>query len=226
MKKPPRRRETARPIPPPPLPHYSQGSTSGPQWKRILSRLGPGVLVFIAVSALVVWVDTLGRPTGPVVLLNYLALIGSCFAATAAIIWPWFRLWLYVPIASTATLILVTVFGWHDQYTVHWTSVWDPEKLEYVQTEEPLGWAEECDQPLIRYRDTYFRWRKTTSYREMRYREDDSSGLDDTHKGPRSESGKPHGQWHSVSWDPFHSEDEWYWYGEEISEGEWHLRNK
>lgn len=44
-------------------------------------------------------------------------------------------------------------------------------------------------------------------------------------EGDFSESGKQHGQWTYVDddWKVTHT---WYWYGEEITEGEWYLRNK
>lgn len=46
--------------------------------------------------------------------------------------------------------------------------------------------------------------------------------------GPYTETGKLHGRWHRVH--SFSSglpdNDEWYWYGEAITEGEWVLRNK
>jgi len=48
--------------------------------------------------------------------------------------------------------------------------------------------------------------------------------------GPMSPSGKRHGEWTFF----FHGDDDtpprlmasWYWYGEQISEGDWHLRNR
>lgn len=45
--------------------------------------------------------------------------------------------------------------------------------------------------------------------------------------GPMSPSGKPHGAW-VVTYLELGKPDEqiWYWYGDRISEGEWHLRNK
>lgn len=50
-----------------------------------------------------------------------------------------------------------------------------------------------------------------------------------TQEGPMTETGKLHGQWTVIDisgpveeW----TRHEWYWYGEQITEGEWHLRNK
>lgn len=46
-------------------------------------------------------------------------------------------------------------------------------------------------------------------------------GDDYTASGPVSESGKPHGEW-SVRDGGLYSQPKWYWYGEEVTEGEWH----
>lgn len=42
--------------------------------------------------------------------------------------------------------------------------------------------------------------------------------------GEMSESGKPHGKWHITYFPSYDSRDLWFWYGEEITEGEWHTR--
>lgn len=44
------------------------------------------------------------------------------------------------------------------------------------------------------------------------------------HSGPMAGNTKPHGEWDIR--DDLKFSKRWYWYGEEISEGEWHLRNK
>jgi hypothetical protein len=63
-------------------------------------------------------------------------------------------------------------------------------------------------------------------YREMHYsRKDKSIG---NIVGGFTESGKRHGKW--TTWSSYYSKSEtktnWYWNGEEISEGEWNLRNR
>lgn len=49
---------------------------------------------------------------------------------------------------------------------------------------------------------------------------DDGSSLN----GPVSSSGKRHGKWTYYNGDSY-VEHSWYWYGEEVSEGEWHKLN-
>ena len=46
-------------------------------------------------------------------------------------------------------------------------------------------------------------------------------------EGPLSPSGKPHGEWKNggTGVGPMEAR-EWFWYGDQITEGEWHLRNK
>jgi hypothetical protein len=44
--------------------------------------------------------------------------------------------------------------------------------------------------------------------------------------GPLAPSGKPHGEWTVILWKPQdYSTFLWYWYGDQISEGEWHRLN-
>ena len=45
-------------------------------------------------------------------------------------------------------------------------------------------------------------------------------------EGTYSESGKKHGEWTTTVYSPFKQTEEYFWYGEQITEGEWHLRNK
>lgn len=46
-------------------------------------------------------------------------------------------------------------------------------------------------------------------------------------EGPMTSTHKPHGYWETVHiGDSIIELDRWYWYGDEVSEGEWNLRNK
>lgn len=50
-------------------------------------------------------------------------------------------------------------------------------------------------------------------------------------EGPISPfSSNPHGSWETASWDTgfknIQTQQEWYWYGDKVSESEWHSRNK
>lgn len=39
-------------------------------------------------------------------------------------------------------------------------------------------------------------------------------------------TGKPHGIWDELWFEPLRMDKKFYWYGEVVTEGEWHLRNK
>jgi hypothetical protein len=83
------------------------------------------------------------------------------------------------------------------------------------------------------YVDTHKHWSGDFIYRRMsRYvKADKAIGIESffwSSEGPIAGIGKPHGHWITDKWGdstPYHK-DEFYWYGEEISEGDWYLRNK
>jgi hypothetical protein len=99
-------------------------------------------------------------------------------------------------IASTIAISLFAIFAFTD------------EQKETVETED--AWTV----------TSFTRWGGTPIYRDVHL-----SGRTDTWMhGPVSQTGKAHGKWTSrigASWKYV-----WYWYGEQVSEGEWHLRNK
>lgn len=73
------------------------------------------------------------------------------------------------------------------------------------------------------YTDTCWRWNGAITYRSYHGKD----FMKDLHcEGGMSESNKPHGKWKYTCFEPFWKKEVWYWYGEEITEGEWHLRNK
>jgi hypothetical protein len=43
-------------------------------------------------------------------------------------------------------------------------------------------------------------------------------------EGPMSEGGRVHGHWVQTTWEPYSQTHVWYWYGEEVGEGGFHLR--
>jgi hypothetical protein len=76
------------------------------------------------------------------------------------------------------------------------------------------------------YRDSVTRWGDYTFYRSMWKAEKDSYI---SASGGFSDSGKQHGEWKYETGKSLfdnRSYSVWYWYGEELSEGEWHSKNK
>lgn len=107
-----------------------------------------------------------------------------------------------------ATVAVIYLWGRHDTYERTWTS------------------------DTFEYTDTYRRWGHQHVYRRIEKYEEDQmdkefKGLGIwTARGPIAGTGKLHGKWEYIVWKPkIHMETTFYWYGEEISEGEWHLRN-
>lgn len=80
----------------------------------------------------------------------------------------------------------------------------------------------------MRYTDYRTGFGNKIYYREVSSHDNDISWIS---KGPMSESEKQHGMWETTAFGKnifvdYHHETKWHWYGEEVTEGEWHLRNK
>lgn len=75
------------------------------------------------------------------------------------------------------------------------------------------------------YENVISRFGRKYIYRTIRVFDQDGSFVC-VMEGPLSpESGKSHGHWKYLGFSPIHGEDWWYWYGDQVSEGEWHVRN-
>jgi hypothetical protein len=102
-----------------------------------------------------------------------------------------------------------------------------------------LHWKNEKDPPEERwdYTDYVYRSHEYPFYRKMhRFGGKDDTYISISTSGPMSETGKLHGQWKTSIWrkienpnsldEVFDHSEQWYWYGEPITEGDWHLRNR
>ena len=160
---------------------------------------------------------------------NSLAIpLASCVASGSAIIWavcaeanltPWDYLaiilssvglcaliWMIRSAAWAVPVSILMLVGWWAAYAAMDTRTerWKNDNFEYV--------------------DVYSRWGHVHKTRRMTIL-DDEGKLQSMSSGAMSESGKPHGKWHLTLFPSFDSSDSWYWYGEEITEGEWHTRS-
>ncbi len=87
-----------------------------------------------------------------------------------------------------------------------------------------------CKNYSTTYHDTYARWSGHQTYRRM-WGDDALGQLRDSAEGPMcGDPPRLHGRW-TYSYfghNPFsfREEHEFYWYGEKVSQGEWHLRNR
>ena len=76
------------------------------------------------------------------------------------------------------------------------------------------------------YTDTYSKWRGTFLHRSVTAT-DSEDNLISICSGPMSASGKPHGEWKMSIFQPeYATRQQFYWYGDQISEGDWHLQSK
>jgi hypothetical protein len=172
-------------------------------------------------AIIVAFLLTLRVDEGTPLLLHYasllagLAWVSRVAVRRAARPWLW---WLAAP-----AIFGVVMTWWHFDYGVS-------------------RWVDEIDGQAYRFTDWRRRGTSHLYYREVDY--DDEFGMNTITMG-FSESGKKHGPYeHSIlsSFDDdqraeleaagyevseFFGADlhEWYWYGEKITEGEWHLRN-
>lgn len=85
-----------------------------------------------------------------------------------------------------------------------------------------------ADEPYASFTDTYDDRRPSSYHREaVVYADKETLYI----TGTLTTTGMKHGEWRtewvtSAEREKPRPKYEWYWYGEQISEGEWHLRNK
>jgi len=150
----------------------------------------------------ITWLCTLWRPPSLLLLLNYPALAGLIVLVTRAacrrVPWPKLR----PPVVVASCLVALWLNGWADRYD-------------------------------RRYRDKDGALKVITRGRfSSRWNEKwiiypaESDSLLLSANGPLSKSGKMHGKWTWLWKKGKPLTYTWHWYGEEITEGEWHLRNK
>lgn len=202
---------------------------------RVDRRFKTWALSVLAGVAFLFWLLTLGSPQPffPWPMLNYLALITCCVAGTAVVTLLCFSPRVFKWSAPAVTLFALVIYGSLDCYEIRWSTIWDDEKFDYVKTAEPISFFDQPGRPYLNYFDTCKRWSGEITYRKMHAYEGDNVEILMTlsMQGPMSASGKPHGHWKQLSgtpsdWSTYKTENKWFWYGEEISEGEWHTRNK
>ncbi len=168
---------------------------------------------------LVIFLGTMYRAEGWFV-LNY-----ACGIALGWMLWKWITRKASAPWVAPVSLLLLAMLAvcyvYFDGYTTYWSK------------------PNENDPELsIRYQDKYWRHGTFPYLRKMDYHDNGWNFIELSF----SDSGKFHGRykhWVIGAEDktPYFArgfEDDllgphqtkWYWYDEEISEGEWHLRNK
>jgi hypothetical protein len=180
-----------------------------------MKKVAWGALIFVAV---ITWIATLH---GSQALLHYLsmAFIVWLIARRICVRMPEkFRAWFVTLIVTSA------LFAWgrYDYRIERWEDTDDTGRQSYEDYFPRFGSRE-----WPYYRE-YWLWMEKGCARAT---------------GGFTETGKQHGHWHSsvigddnpaylrIGYEEdgipgWYHKDVWYWYGEEITEGEWHLRNK
>ena len=198
-----------------------------------LQPLWPVVAV-LGFVAFVCWIATMGLPPERGPLKCYCALIVACVSGTLAVCMKWFSRRVFWWAMPAILFVAVALFARFDWYQSVWVNEQDPETGEYTQRPagDDRGLTEYAGR-TVRYIDTYRRWGRRLVYRELRVIPAGETLLSSCFKfehcseGPMSESGKPHGAWtYEERRDGYKMTHLWFWYGEEITEGDWHLRNK
>lgn len=149
-------------------------------------------------------------------MLHYASLISAIFI-----------LGLYASLVVNRKWLIKTGLGIALVFTIVWWNV------DYsVQNWSTEG---ESDEWTLRYKDYVRRGSSRPYYREFSMTKRDSYLVTYKSEGAMTETGKQHGKWmwHSFDWDAasgsdsrFDSGNDFYWYGDKITEGEWHLREK
>lgn len=158
-------------------------------------------------TGLLGWVLCVTNERGGRAILCYPFLALACAGVVGFVVRRFDRWWVSYLGAGLAVLVLVW-WGSVDTYTTKW------------------------HRGFNRYRDTFTRWGDRIIYRDIDFCDSPEDAakffsISPSACGPMAGTGKPHGQWRYDYGSPdWRSETKFYWYGEEISEGEWHLRNK
>lgn len=154
-------------------------------------------------TGLLGWVLCVTNERGGRAILCYPFLALACAGVVGFAVRRFDRWWVRYAGAALAALVLVW-WGSVDTYTERWHNG----SAKLTDTYRRLG-----NRPI--HRLIYF------------YDSSEESPLVPSAEGPLAGTGKPHGQWRYTTWEPeFSVRSKFYWYGEEVSEGEWHLRNK
>lgn len=115
--------------------------------------------------------------------------------------------WLFWASVSVG-LVAACVWYRFDVYCTSWTHVEHDDELESS------------------YEDWIYRASGEHSYRKHWMTKRGEFLREYSAEGPFVGTGKQHGHWTSFTWEGRKLEHLWYWYGEKITEGEWHLRNR
>jgi hypothetical protein len=193
-------------VSPKPAPTKLPTSKGRPFWPG-LSDMAPVATWLALIVCSLAFLLTIRTPPGPFVLVHYLSLMIAVGALASWIATKWKAKWAGA-IAIVSAIVTAVLWGRSDYYIDHW--------------DEPT----KATPGTIYFTDYIYRGDDKPFYRRLHIQQK----VGGTHhvEGAFSDSGKQHGRWHgyTLSSGGIESHDDWYWYGERVSEGEWHLRNR
>lgn len=216
-------------------------SISGSATPRWRFRWVPVISALTSIWALLVFYDSMGR--APADVISWLV------AAIAISVCVWSSAWRFRALLTSITVITLVCISWNlaaaatstvtyveDDWEIRETSMRITGKtIEVVKTKI----AGENGGSSITHRYEDGKWQ--SGFATFRFGEGTPSLTDKVlrtesvwHEGPVTQSGKQHGEWSETT--PVVDADgtshwprrklRWYWYGEEVSEGDWNLRNR
>jgi hypothetical protein len=167
----------------------------------ISSIVSPKGVYFAAALTFVLFLWTMHSPPSLSVLVNYLALLAAPWLLGVGYGMPRQKRWPAYA-GFMAGLVLWYLWAKVDYYDHRWT---DKDGFTFI--------------------DSTYRGEYRPFYRYMWKSDDERNDLFRT-EGGFSPSFKRHGPWDTFQTGAGPELHQWFWYGEEITEGEWHLRNR
>ena len=162
--------------------------------------------ILTALAGLIGFLSTLRAEPGVAAWSHYTGLLMFCLASAAFAARKVGKKWVWVVGVPAIAIVMVT-WASFDSYRIDRTS----------RTSTATG--------ELTISDYYSRITNLPYYRKMWLRYDRGGGT--YMAGPLTEAETLHGLWYQyTSGSPPTSEYLWYWYGEEITEADWNLRNK
>lgn len=173
-----------------------ENNNEGTRLARRQEQIESAMIPVGIVSLIGFWVMTVASPRGPAVILEYGLLFGGVWLIIKPLVQFMPANWVYKKSHILGPVAAMILWGYFDTY----------------EHPRPLSEGGEVTDTIHRF---------THAIVKRSYVSKDGMVWWGPMKG---EPPKQHGHW--INYFRGQSEDEWFWYGEKITQGEWELRNK
>lgn len=138
-----------------------------------------------------------------------------------------------LPCSTAAVIFGIFLYKWLGTYSEFWITYYDPQTQKNIQTHDTLEIYSERHKNLAftEFKDDRRNWDGSLVYRTVwKYGKDHT--VSSWSHGPMTATNKLHGEWKTVFFDHLDANDlypdkkQWFWYGDEVSEGKWHELNR